>query len=155
MTALATYRPGSVGVYCAGLLIDGLARGRMIEIAADAEEFTDGEGVDGEPIRWQRGNPFARMFLTLHWAARANDVLSNLLNADRLSGASLWPVLVEDRSNRQDAQPTRILAGSGWIPRQPAMAWDSDNAPARRWEIRLLYPVFDIRGVSETPAITL
>lgn len=146
MTAIKTYDPAAVRLSVAGILISGFASGTFISWTPDAPPIADAYGVDGEPARWQTGNPFANLDFQLMHTSASNAVLSNLANADLLTQAGIFPVVLEDKSNPGDSQPTRIIAGRAWIQSWPGITYGNGGPSARGWRVRCLDMITDIRG---------
>lgn len=146
MTAIKTYDPAAVRLSVAGILLAGFAPGQFITFAPDAPPITDAYGVDGEPARWQTGNPFANLDFQLMHTSPSNVVLSNLANVDLLTQAGIFPVVLEDKSNPDDSQPTRLIAGRAWIQSWPTISYGGGGPSARGWRVRCLDMITDIRG---------
>ncbi len=151
-TRVTTYNPADVIVSVAGNRITGFAPGRMVEHRMDVVVWTDAIGVDNEPVRWALHNPFSTLTLTLLQSSTANFILGGILNLDKITGAQVAPVIVQDKSG--DGVPTRIITKTAWINTQPAMVW-SQGIEVRQWVLRLVDPIHDIRGLDRTSAISL
>jgi hypothetical protein len=130
-----------------GNVITGFVAGTMVEHRMDQDFTRDAEGVDGEPARWRRNNPFSALTLHLRPSSNSNFVMSTMFNVDRLTMAGLLPVLVEDRSG--GGTPTRLLAGNAWVQRMPDLTWSDVPAP-RAWTLRMINVVHDVQGYEET-----
>ena len=151
-TRVTTYNPADVQVSVAGNIISGYAPGRMVEYRPDAPVWTDALGVDNEAVRWALSNPMATLSLILAQSSTSNFVLSALLNLDRITGAQIAPVLVQDMSG--DGLPTSIIAKLGWLNTQPPLLWGA-NAGVRQWDLRLVLVAHDIHGLDQDEVITL
>lgn len=146
--SLKTYDPARVQINVAGHPISGFMDGRFIDLEPGSPTFEDEIGVDGEPVRWLTYDPLFNLYLDLVQTAEDNAFLSNLRLGDSLSQAILFPVLLVDGSNPADTQPTRMVAPRAWIKTQPAIIYESGSPVGRRWQLRLLNVVLDIRGTS-------
>lgn len=139
---VTTYDPAEVQVSVGGFIISGFAQGRLIEYRPEQDVISDGEGVDGEVARWARNNPLSTLTLALMQGAASNFTLNTLLNVDRLTLAGVLPILITDRNG---AQPTRLLAGQGWVKAQPDIRWSATAEP-REWQLRMMNTIHDIHG---------
>jgi hypothetical protein len=148
--ALKTYDPARVNLVLAGQPINGFAPGTFITITPVSQVVKSDKGVDNEPCRWFLGDPFSQLVFQLMQTASSNNGLSNLLNLDRVTGASYWPVLLEDRSNPRDSQPLRVLSAQGWLEEQPAIV-RGDTVQSVKWTVRMVNSIFDTRGLGATP----
>ncbi len=145
---LSTWDPRDVSLAVAGQTVEGFAPGRMIEYELDAPVIEDAVGVDGEPARWARTNPFGTVRVHLSMASPSNKDLNVLLLIDRVTLASIYPLVLKH-------QDTTVIAGSAWLKSQPRMEYSGGEPSVRVWEFRTLHTIHDIRGLDETPAITL
>lgn len=149
---VTTYDPAKVLVAVSGSIISGYAPGRMVEFRPDAPVWTDALGVDNEVVRWAPSNPMATLSLYLSQASNSNFILSTLLNLDRLTSTQVAPVIIQDKSG--PGEPTRVIAKLGWLNVQPTLAW-SAGPEARKWDLRLVLPLHDVRGLDQDAVISL
>ena len=162
MTEVKTYDPAEVLVVVAGLIITGFAQGSFIELSPAEASFRDDYGVDGEPVRWAARNPYDTLVLTLAQTAPANALLSNLYNADLVTHAFIFPVMIHDLNANvlptakdvknlelpTPALPSTFVSARGWIPAPPSITFGSSPSP-RRWSLRLLNTAYIVSGSNE------
>ncbi len=152
-TDLKTYDPARVQVFVGGFTIAGFAPGAMVELAPDQPSFEDDYGVDGEPIRWANRNPFDTLTLALAQSSSSNVILSNLYNADLLTHASIYPVMILD--DNTGGVKTTYVAARGWIAGPPRIVFAGGIPTERRWVLRLLNTLYHTQGINGTSAVSL
>lgn len=119
--AVMTFDPKDVVVSIGGVPMSGYADGTFLEITADTQQFTKVVGADGYTTRVKSNNYGAVMTLTLSQSSPSNDVLSGILNLDRLSNRGVVPILVKDLSGT-----TVFFAGTGWIQQFPDVSYGNE-----------------------------
>lgn len=129
--AVRTVDPKSVIVSIDGIPMSGYADGTFLEITADTQQFTKIVGADGTTTRVKSNNYGGVLTLTLSQSSPSNDVLSALLNADRVGNVGIFPILIKDLSGT-----TLIFSATGWIQQFPDSAWGTD-INNRAWTIDL------------------
>ena len=109
-----TYDPKKVLVVLGSRTITGFAEDDMITIAPHGEGMQLFVGADGEVAR--SVDPDHTFTVTLHLASssKANEYLSNLYNADRVTGQFILPLLIKDL-----AGTTLFSAGQAWVAHFP------------------------------------
>ncbi len=149
-----TYDPAEVNLWVGGFLLSGYAPGTFIQLARDVPRFSDDQGVDGEPIRWDSRNPFSRLTVSLSQTSTSNAVLSRLAEADRYTQAGLFPIYLEEgKASGSIFQRPNYVSALAWITGQAAIGYGADPI-GREWEFRMLYVYFINPGVKSTPART-
>ena len=116
--AVRTVDPKSVIIAIGGVPISGFADGTFLEIVADAQQFQKVTGADGYTTRVKTNNYGGSLTVTLAQSSPSNDVLSALLNADRLRNAGVVPILIRDLTGT-----TIIFSASGWIQQMPDVTY--------------------------------
>ena len=159
MLEVKTYDPAQINLFVGGFRLSGYAPGTFIQLALDVPRFSDDQGVDGEPIRWDNKNPFSRLNVSLSQTSVSNTVLSGLAVADRYTQAAIFPIYLEEGD--VFSSPGSILSGGlksnyisaqAWITGQAAIGYGPDPI-ARVWEFRLIHVYFVNPGVSSTPVL--
>lgn len=131
MPAVETYNPANIIISVGGTPISGFADGTFLELVADNQQFTRVTGADGYTTRIKSNNYSGQLTLTLSLTSPSNDVLSAILNADRLNDAGVVPVLIKDLNGR-----TVIFSASGWIQQFPDLTF-SNEFTTRAWTLDL------------------
>lgn len=116
--AVHTVDPKNVIISVGGVNISGFADGTFLEITADTQQFTKVIGADGFATRVKTNNYGGVLTITLAQSSPSNDVLSALLNADRVSNSGVVPILIRDITGT-----TIIFSASGWIQQLPDTAY--------------------------------
>ncbi len=154
MIEVKTYDPAEVNLWVGAWRLSGFAPGTFIQLARDVPRFSDDQGVDGEPIRWDNRNPFSRLTVSLSQTSTSNGVLSRLTTADQYTQAGLFPIYLEEGKPLGNVfgKPNYVSA-QAWITGQAAIGYGADPI-ARAWEFRLLNVYFINPGVKSTPIRT-
>jgi hypothetical protein len=143
--AVRTFDPKSVIIAIGGVPMSGFADGTFLEITADTQQFTKVIGADGYATRVKTNNYGGVMTLTLSQSSPSNDVLSALLNADRVANAGVVPILIKDLSGT-----TIIFSATGWIQQFPDSAF-GNAINNRAWAFDLAEMDVFIGGNGENP----
>ena len=156
MIEVKTYDPAQVNLTVGGFLLSGYAPGTFIQLALDVPRFSDDQGVDGEPIRWDNKNPFSRLTVNLTQTSTSNAILSRLATADRYTQAGIFPIYLEE-GGTPDAPGSifgkpNYVSAQAWITGQANIGYGSDPI-ARAWDFRLIHVYFINPGVEPTPAL--
>ena len=137
MIEVKTYDPAQVNLTVGGFLLSGYAPGTFIQLALDVPRFSDDQGVDGEPIRWDNKNPFSRLTVSLSQTSTSNSVLSGLAAADRYTQAAIFPIYLEEGDvfsvPGSVFSKSSYIAAQAWITGQAAIGYGPDPI-ARVWE---------------------
>lgn len=143
--SVRTFDPKSVIIAIGGVPMSGFADGTFLEITADTQQFTKVIGADGYATRVKTNNYGGVMTLTLSQSSPSNDVLSALLNADRVSNAGVVPILIKDLSGT-----TIIFSATGWIQQFPDTSF-GNAINNRAWAFDLAEMDVLIGGNGENP----
>lgn len=119
--AVRTYDPKSVIVSIGGIPVSGYADGTFLEITADDQQFSKVVGADGYTTRVKSNNYGGVLTLTLSQSSPSNDILSALLNLDRVSNAGVVPILIKDLSGT-----SLIFSAAGWIQQFPDLSFGNE-----------------------------
>jgi len=143
--AVRTFDPKSVIVTIGGVPMSGYADGTFLEITADTQQWTKVTGADGFTTRVKSNDYGGVMTLTLSQSSPSNDVLSALLNVDKLSNAGVVPILIKDLSGT-----TIIFSASGWIQQFPDISFGNE-INNRAWVLDLADMDILVGGNGENP----
>lgn len=128
---IKNYDPKKVGVIVAGQPVTGFADGTFVKVAMDEDAFSLHIGADGESTRVKNANLAGKFTITLMASSAANDYLSGLATADRVSGTGTFVVLVKD--NRGTSLHT---AATAWVSKVPEAEYAKDGPGHREWVIQ-------------------
>ena len=92
-----TYDPSRVTVTVGAAVLSGFAEDTFISIEEIGDGVTSVSGADGEVARAMSSDRRCRVTITLQQTSTGNDILSALLQADRISGGDgIFPITVAD-----------------------------------------------------------
>jgi hypothetical protein len=143
--SVRTFDPKSVIITIGGVPISGYADGTFLEITADTQQWTKVTGADGFTTRVKSNDYGGVMTLTLSQSSPSNDVLSALLNVDKLSSAGVVPILIKDLSGT-----TIMFSASGWIQQFPDVSFGNE-INNRAWVLDLADMDILVGGNGENP----
>lgn len=126
---MRTYSPKKVQVIVGNHVCTGLAKGSFVVVEKKEDDFTTEVGSDGEGARTQSADESGSVTITLMQTSASNDVLSGLRDADKASGAAVFPLMIKDGSGR-----TIVTAAEAWIRKVPNSDF-SDQKTDRPWII--------------------
>jgi hypothetical protein len=114
MAGVLTYDPKKVIVVLGNRTITGFAEDDMITIAPHGEGMQLFVGADGEVARSVDPDHTFEVTLHLSSVSQSNTYLSNLYNADRVTGQFILPLLIKDM-----AGDTLFSAAQAWVANFP------------------------------------
>ena len=138
MASVKTYDPTSVFIAINGLPLDGWADGSFITIERDEPAFTTQVGADGEVSRSKNVGNTATAKISLHQTSKANQILWEMYQADRLSGGGIGAFMMREAGNI-------VLAAECWVEQVPTVEYAKEGGP-REWTIKLANAEFTIVG---------
>lgn len=110
-----TYDPSRVTVTVGAAVLSGFAEDTFISIEEIGDGVTSVSGADGEVARAMSSDRRCRVTITLQQTSAGNDILSALLQADRISGGDgIFPITVADLRGR-----TVFNASEAWVTKLP------------------------------------
>ncbi len=124
--ATFSFDPSAVSVSIAGQTMVGVAR-EFVAINRTAAIVRSQVGVDGEVVRWLPRDRRATMQLTLLSRSPSNVTLSQLMGADLLLGAVVFPIIILLHGTPEIHTLPRC-----WISAAPEAIY-SNNIDFRRW----------------------
>jgi len=108
--SVLTYNPKQVTLSLGAKTMTGFMDGTFILAERNDQAFHLKVGSDGEGARAKSADQSGKVTLTLLQTSPSNDDLSAFANADELSGAGEFPLLLRDASGR-----TLMSAVTAWI----------------------------------------
>lgn len=126
---MRTYSPKKVQVVVADQLLTGFAKGSFVVVEKKEDDFETEVGSDGEGARTQSADESGSVTITLMQTSASNDILSNLRDVDKASGANVFNLMIKDGSGR-----TIISAAEAWIRKVPNSDF-ADKKTDRAWVI--------------------
>lgn len=139
--ALSTFDPKKLSVIVAGARVTGFADGTFVEIEEMSDGVTSQAGADGEVMRVMSTDPRHRITITLQQGSKANQVLSALRDADRVSsGGGAFPVYIQDLTGT-----TLFTASQAWIVKKPNASF-SKQVESRAWVIETADAINNLGG---------
>lgn len=124
---MRTYSPKKVQVIIGNHITTGYAKGSFVVVEKKEDDFTVEVGSDGEGARTQSADESGSVTVTLMQTSASNDVFSGLRDADKASGAAVFPLMIKDGSGR-----TIVTAAEAWIRKVPNSDF-SDAKTDRAW----------------------
>lgn len=124
---MRTYSPKKVQVIVDDRILTGFAKGSFVVVEKKEDDFTTEIGSDGEGARTQSADESGSVTVTLMQTSAGNDLLSELRDADKASGANVFSVMIKDGSGR-----TIVTAAEAWIRKVPNSEF-SDQKTDRPW----------------------
>lgn len=113
---IATYDPAKHAVSVAGFLIGGFGPDTFIVAERAEDTFSTQVGASGEVARTRNRNASGTITITLLASSLSNNVLSNLAQADELSGSGVGPFQALDINGMTVAR-----APNCWVQKLPNM----------------------------------
>ena len=123
-----TYDPKQVAVIVGGSQISGFADGAFVTVERNDDAFTLQMGTDGEGTRSKTNNRSGRVTITLMQSSPSNALLQAFADADEVSNAGTFPLLIKDNSSLG----TLFAAEQAWIVKKPSAGFDR-AAGSREW----------------------
>ena len=124
-----TYSPSDVTILISGYQLVGLLG---VELEWDSAPFTMYRGIRNQQTRVFNSSMAATLRVTLLQTSDSNDVLSKILDEDRLARTARLEVMLKDSSGT-----TLYQAQQGYIPEYPSIKF-SRGFRGREWKISLL-----------------
>lgn len=141
MASLATYDPSKVYIIIGGVPLSGYADGTFVTIDEMSDGVMSQAGADGEVARSMSTDRRVEVTITLQQTSLSNAILSGLYIADKISGAGIIPILVEDLTGG-----TEFAAGQAWINKQASRGY-SKGIETREWKMTAVVATFAALGL--------
>lgn len=124
---MRTYSPKKVQVIIGNAILTGFAKGSFVVVEKKEDDFEPAIGSDGEVARTQSADESGSVTITLMQTSASNDIMTDLRDADKLSGEDVFPIMIKDGSGR-----TIVTANEAWIRKVPNSDF-ADKAKERVW----------------------
>lgn len=124
-----TYSPSDVTILISGYQVSGLLE---VELSWDSRPFTMYKGIRNQHTRVYNESMAATLRLSLQQTSISNDVLSMILDEDRIGNTARLEVTMKDASGT-----TLYQALQCYIPEYPRIKF-TKGFSAREWEIQIL-----------------
>ena len=135
------YNPARVLAIVGVVPLQGFGEDTFISIEPMSDSMTSKSGVDGEVSRSIGTDGRHLVTITLMQTSPSNDVLSGLVQVDRLTcGGASFPFKLEDLCGR-----TLFFAGTAWVKRRPNITFGREVSE-REWQIETGTPTINIIG---------
>jgi len=128
--SVKTYDPGSVSIVFAGIPFEGFADGTFVTVGRDNPSFNSIVGSDGEGARAKSNDQSGTATVTLMQSSVTNDLLSEVVRQDELTGDGVHPLLIKDNSGASIYQ-----AETAWLEK-PADGEFAREITNREWVIK-------------------
>jgi hypothetical protein len=139
--SLATYSPGEVTLYIAGLhQVTGFSPNSIIQIVKDENYFKTFKGATGQSERMTMPDKTHTMEVSLSQTSPSNSVLNALATLDHITGLAQFPVFAKDSSGE-----SLFISASCWVEKAAEASYGKDIA-SRVWTIRCTEMVFGLAG---------
>lgn len=137
MSSVLTYTPSDVIILVEAYSLTDLVN---INLTFNAEAFSMVRGIRGQNTRRQSFDTSATLTIEVLQTSITNDVLTDLLVADRISQSSRIYVSLKDNSGLTDISSTEAFVSSS-----PVVTY-SNELTTRVWNIHMLNTVATVRG---------
>ena len=130
---VSTYNPNKVALVVRGVPLIGFVDGSSITLTADNDRYSQTNGTSGAYVRSRQLGNGGTLTFSLLPNSPSNQVLSGLLNEDKLADTGQFPVIIKDASNLGT-----VASGVGWVHRAPDLNSPmGGDAPPREWTVKL------------------
>ncbi len=137
------YDPENVDVIYAGVPLSGFAEDTFVTIEAEADDWFEVDGVDGDLTRSKNMAQKYKVTFHLLSSSKSNAHLSALraLDVSETGGAGVSPIMIRDRNGT-----SLFVADKAWIMKPPTATYGK-QASAREWTVRVKGAQFFDGGV--------
>jgi hypothetical protein len=143
MADVKIYDPENVDVIYAGVPISGFAEDTFVTIEAEAEDWLEVDGVDGDLTRSKNLAQKWKVTFHLMSSSKSDAFLSGLreLDLSETGGAGVSPIMIRDRNG-----VSLFVSDKAWIMKPPTATYGK-TASAREWVCRVKGAKFVDGGV--------
>ena len=124
-----TYDPDRVTCTINGVRVVGFNAGDSIKITRDGEDWTKQPGLAGAVSRSRKHSEGGQIVFTLQQTSPFNQILTNHLALDRLTGTNLLEVQIRDTGGFDLA-----YSEDAWIMQDPEMTYGEESG-SREWTL--------------------
>lgn len=127
---LKTFDPNQLSVVVGTAPILGFAEDTMISIETEDPQYNDNTDIHGNVTRYKVNRNTAKVTITLTESSTSNDLLSNFAEADRISDAGVFPIMIKDPNGTSLFSST-----AAYIDQIPNVEFGAE-AKTREWSIK-------------------
>lgn len=147
--SVATYSPGEVSLYIAGLhQVTGFSPNSIIQITKDEPYFKKFKGAHGKNERMTVPDKTYTLEISLSQTSPSNSVINALATLDHISGIAQFPVFAKDSSGQ-----SVFLSAACWVE-SPAVASYGSDIASRVWTITCTEMIFGLSGNGNDDAVS-
>ncbi len=138
---IRTYDPSRVIITVGAATLSGLADDTFVSIEEVGDGVTSVSGADGEVARAMSSDRRAKITLTLQQTSASNDVLTRLMQTDRISGGfGLFPITIADLRGR-----TLFTSSEAWVVKMPQAEFGKEVGK-REWNVETASSAYFLGG---------
>lgn len=141
MSSVITYDPAKVYIIVGGAPLSGYADGTFVTIDEMSDGVMSQAGADGEVARSMSTDRRVEVTITLQQTSLSNQILASLYIADKISGAGVVPILVEDLTGA-----TEFASGQAWINKMASRGY-AKGIETREWKLTAVAATFAALGL--------
>lgn len=127
--AITTYDPKQLSIVFGITPIVGFAEDTMISIESESPKFTSTYDTHGNVTRSQNNKRVAKITVTLVQTSRSNNLLSNYVELDEVTGAGVFSIMIKDPNGS-----TLFSCPEAWVVEPPKLEFGIE-AKNREWVI--------------------
>ena len=125
----AIYDPNEVTVSVGNTPIYGFDNDSMISIEFDEPSYKKDTDLSGDSVFFKSHNTDCKITLKIKQTSPSNDVLSSYVQANRISNAGIFPVMIKDGNGK-----TLITSEAALVEQTPTVEFGGENKN-REWVI--------------------
>ena len=128
--AIKVYDPTQVGIIVGTSPMNGFAEDSMITIEMEDPQYSISTDISGEATRFKVNKSIAKVTIRLTQTSPSNDLLSSYVEADRISNAGVFPLMIKDNNGT-----SLFTSTAAFIEQVPSMEFANENKN-REWVIK-------------------
>lgn len=128
--AIKVYDPTQVGIIVGTSPMNGFAEDSMITIEMEDPQYSISTDISGEATRFKVNKSIAKVTIRLTQTSPSNDLLSSYVEADRVSNAGVFPLMIKDNNGT-----SLFTSTAAFIEQVPSMEFANENKN-REWVIK-------------------
>ena len=110
--------------------MNGFAEDSMITIDMEDPQYVVSTDISGAPTRFKVNKSIAKVTIRLTQTSPSNDLLSSYVEADRISNAGVFPLMIKDNNGT-----SLFTSTAAFIEQVPSMEFANENKN-REWVIK-------------------
>ena len=127
---IKVYDPTQVGIIVGTSPMNGFAEDSMITIEMEDPQYVVATDISGAPTRFKTNKAIAKITLRLTQSSLSNDTLSSYVEADRVSNAGVFPLMIKDNNGT-----SLFTSTAAFIEQVPSVEFANENKN-REWIIK-------------------